>query len=243
MRSVDKWRPTRLVRVERTGGFKVNRKGTFGGSIYMAERQLSHYLPLFNAHLSGSLLDLGCGPVPYYELYRPLVSENICVDYPGSPYSTEFLDHAVDLNAVERLPFPDGRFDSVLASDMLAHMHRPDALMREIARVLRPGGKAIITAAFINWMGEYPYEYSHQSGPGLKQLAAGASLEILHLESYGGHADVLMDTLNKFMHTGISNRLFLAFASLVERTGWPERNRQRTKDRYALGNALVVRKP
>lgn len=209
----------------------------------MAERQLSHYLPLFNTHLSGSLLDLGCGPVPYYELYKPLVSENICVDYPASPYTTEFLDHPVDLNAVARLPFEDDRFDSILATELIAHVHRPDVLMSEVARVLRPGGKAIITTTFINWMGEYPYEYSHQSGPGLRQLAQSASLEVVHLESYGGHADVFMDTLNKFMHSGIPNRLFLAFAAMLELTGWPERNRRLTKDRYALGNALVVRKP
>jgi ubiquinone/menaquinone biosynthesis C-methylase UbiE len=48
--------------------------------------------------------------------------------------------------AGERLPFPDGRFDAVTAWDVLEHVQDPRAVLAEIARVLRPGGHALITA-------------------------------------------------------------------------------------------------
>jgi ubiquinone/menaquinone biosynthesis C-methylase UbiE len=48
--------------------------------------------------------------------------------------------------AGESLPFPAGSFDAVTAWDVLEHVQDPRAVLREIARVLRPGGHALITA-------------------------------------------------------------------------------------------------
>lgn len=38
------------------------------------------------------------------------------------------------------LPFDDAAFDVVVAAELLEHLRRPDGLVAEIARVLRPGG-------------------------------------------------------------------------------------------------------
>jgi ubiquinone/menaquinone biosynthesis C-methylase UbiE len=48
--------------------------------------------------------------------------------------------------AGEGLPFPSGSFDAVTAWDVLEHVQDPRAVLGEIARVLRPGGHALITA-------------------------------------------------------------------------------------------------
>lgn len=243
MRNAESWRPTRLIKNQRTGEFILNRRLTYGGSLYIAEIQRKAYVPLIQAHLSGRLLDVGCGPAPYYEVYRDRTSEVICVDYPGTVHGKANLDHEQNLNLDRTLPFPAGHFDSILASDMIPHMTRPDLFMAEIARLLKPGGKAMVSSTFINWIGEFPYEYSHPTGAGLRVLAEDAGLQVIHLESFGGHADVFLDTLNKFFPSGIGNRLFLLFAKVVGWTGWPERNRKRTKDRYSLGSSMVVQKP
>ncbi|GAA0472037.1 transcriptional regulator [Paractinoplanes deccanensis] len=42
------------------------------------------------------------------------------------------------------LPFAEGRFDAVIANHMLYHVDDPDAVLREFARVLRPGGRLFV---------------------------------------------------------------------------------------------------
>ena len=42
------------------------------------------------------------------------------------------------------LPFADAAFDAVLSLDVLEHLQRPERFMAEIARVLKPGGRALV---------------------------------------------------------------------------------------------------
>lgn len=54
------------------------------------------------------------------------------------------------------LPFPDGAFDRVIASEILEHIPDDEQAMAELARVLRPGGTMAITVPragpeFVNW--------------------------------------------------------------------------------------------
>ena len=54
------------------------------------------------------------------------------------------------------LPFPDGSFDRVIASEILEHIPDDEQAMSELARVLRPGGTMAITVPrcgpeFVNW--------------------------------------------------------------------------------------------
>jgi SAM-dependent methyltransferase len=44
-----------------------------------------------------------------------------------------------------RLPFPDGWFDGIIVAEMLEHIPNDTAALKEIARVLRPGGTVAVT--------------------------------------------------------------------------------------------------
>jgi SAM-dependent methyltransferase len=50
-----------------------------------------------------------------------------------------------DLNADPRLPYGDGEFDAVGCCVSVQYLTRPDAVFREVARVLRPGGACVVT--------------------------------------------------------------------------------------------------
>jgi SAM-dependent methyltransferase len=47
---------------------------------------------------------------------------------------------------LEKLTFPDDTFDVLITQDVLEHVFRPDLAVREISRVLKPGGIHLFTA-------------------------------------------------------------------------------------------------
>ncbi|MDR3702121.1 MAG: class I SAM-dependent methyltransferase [Candidatus Sulfopaludibacter sp.] len=80
----------------------------------------------------------------------------------------------VDLAAdAEQLPFPDGVFQRVECDAVLEHVRRPEQAMREIQRVLAPGGYLHLVTPFCHPFHEYPKDYRRFTPDGLKELAAG----------------------------------------------------------------------
>lgn len=78
----------------------------------------------------------------------------------------------------EMLPFPPDLFQRVECDAVLEHVRYPESVLREIARVLAPGGYAHIVTPFCHPYHEYPRDYRRFTLDGLKQLACG-ELEIV----------------------------------------------------------------
>lgn len=63
----------------------------------------------------------------------------------GIPDMERFLGEAVQHGKADDLPFADASFARVVVVDVHEHLDKPDALDREIARVVAPGGLAVVT--------------------------------------------------------------------------------------------------
>ncbi len=86
----------------------------------------------------GKVLDVGCGAG---SVAKAVKRERPDLDVVGCDVSRSALAVA-DFRAAEaeKLPFADGEFDFVWIFDVLEHVEKPEQVLREIARVLRPGG-------------------------------------------------------------------------------------------------------
>jgi 2-polyprenyl-6-hydroxyphenyl methylase/3-demethylubiquinone-9 3-methyltransferase len=93
------------------------------------------------------LLDVGCGGGILAEEFARLGFEVTGIDSAPETIDTARAHAATSglsidyrVGAAEHLPFPDGSFDHVACCDVLEHVDDVERVVREIARVLRPGG-------------------------------------------------------------------------------------------------------
>jgi SAM-dependent methyltransferase len=114
-------------------------------------------LSLIEACPDGLILDCGAGRRPVY--YPNVVNYEI-VDYP----TTDILGIA------EELPFEDNSFDGVLSIAVLEHVRDPFRAAREIGRVLKPGGRLICAAPFLQPLHAFPNHYYNMTHFGLRAL-------------------------------------------------------------------------
>lgn len=86
----------------------------------------------------GRVLDLGCGVGhSFEELGRPSVGVDLSA---GALAGQARETHVADMRA---LPFADAAFASVLSVQSIEHVPDPESVLREVVRVLEPGGTAV----------------------------------------------------------------------------------------------------
>jgi SAM-dependent methyltransferase len=73
----------------------------------------------------------------------------------------------------EALPFEDGLFQRIECDAVLEHVRRPEGVMKEIERVLKPGGFAHIVTPFAHPFHEYPRDYRRFTIDGLTEIGGG----------------------------------------------------------------------
>ena len=95
------------------------------------------------------VLDVWCGSRPYDDLLPP-GARCVGLDVEGNPYGL------ADVVSNELLPFPDESFDLVMCIQSFQYMPDPAGVVSEIARVLRPGGSALVSSVL-----GYEYDRRH----------------------------------------------------------------------------------
>ena len=128
--------------------------------------------------LCGRHLDIGCGPGTLIGLLDgtgELIGVDISksqTDYAQARYDSS--QRQFQCTRMERLPFNDNRFDSVSLVELIEHLPegRIQNLLREVRRVLKPGGKVVLTTpnygslwplleCLLNRLGPVSYEHQH----------------------------------------------------------------------------------
>ena len=196
LRNSDKWRATKL-RLGRGNRVVVPaaRREVAPGSIAVASlvaRWYARHLPLY---AGGVLLDLGCGKAPFYELYAPHVSDVLCTDWPNSLHGRAYIDFASDLST--GIPLRDASVDTMVVSDVLEHVYRPQIVLNEMYRVLKPGGAVLMNVPFVYCVHEAPHDYFRYTQFAVSRMAEDAGFAIEVLDPLGGKFLAFADVAGK----------------------------------------------
>jgi SAM-dependent methyltransferase len=207
------------------------------GSRHTADLQARSYAPALRTHARGRLLDLGCGNLPLYEMYRPSITSAVCVDWPSSYHGRSHVDVICDLN--QPIPFSSGSFDTIVVSDVMEHLFDYQTVWAEIARLLRPSGRLIVGVPFMYWLHEEPYDHFRPTEFALRRYCDQHGLRIITLQPYGGAGDVMFDIIAK--HLGVSALLASGFY-WAGRAVMPiaQKLLARTDRKFPLGYLLVA---
>lgn len=129
------------------------------------------------------ILDVGCGTGANLKMLSEFG------DAEGVDISEDALDFCrargldnVRLGAAEDLPYEDGTFDLVTALDVVEHLDDDVGGLREMRRVLRPGGRVLIFVPTFMWLWGVQDEVSHHRRrytlPELRRAMTEAGFEV-----------------------------------------------------------------
>ncbi len=186
---------------------------------YLSMRALLSDLRECRAWARGRLLDIGCGNQPYRELFIPFIREYVGLDRDWRESQPDVMGDAL------WLPFPAETFDTVLMIQVLEHLPDPLGAMGEVRRVLKRGGRVILTAPQYWRVHEEPHDYYRFTRFGLAHLAQQNGLRVLQVKAQGGAwalaGQALANTISarRVLHhlTPVVNLLFRACERL-----WPD---------------------
>ena len=107
-----------------------------------------HLFNRYNIEPGSKLLDIGCGRGEFLRGFLRCGARGYGVD---RSCAAATLCHDAELRSAdlenEALPFEDDFFDVVFSKSVIEHFYYPERLMKEIYRVLKPGGLVITRCA------------------------------------------------------------------------------------------------
>jgi len=109
------------------------------------------------------LLDVGCGVKPYAPWFAPYVTEHVGLDIAGNP-------DADLVGTIEAIPAEDASFDLVVCTQVLEHCEDPAEGVRELRRVVKPGGRVLLSTHGVQVYHPAPHDLWRWTHEGLERV-------------------------------------------------------------------------
>jgi SAM-dependent methyltransferase len=123
----------------------------------------------------GRVLDYGCADAPYRGLFSDDV-DYVGADLPGNPVAT------AEIRPDGTVAVEDASFDAVISTQVLEHVVDPSTYLSECARVLRPGGRMLLSTHGVMIYHPDPVDLWRWTGDGLERIVTEAGFEVERLE-------------------------------------------------------------
>jgi SAM-dependent methyltransferase len=189
-----------LKKIIRKQDFNPKILAIFTNPFYFARKGLYKNIKNFSHHISGKILDVGCGTKPYKKLFK-------FDDYIGLEYDSP--ENRLSKNADffydgKIFPFKENEFDSIICNEVLEHVFNPQEFLSEIHRVLKKDGKMLLTVPFLWDEHEQPYDYARYSSFGLKHLLKENGFEIVEFRKSVDDITVIFQMINAYIYKKVA---------------------------------------
>jgi SAM-dependent methyltransferase len=177
--------------------FNPSLLGLFINPFYFARKAIYNNIISYASNIKGKILDVGCGTKPYkslfdYDLYIGLDTNNS-----GHKHEFSSIDVVYDGSII---PFESNYFDSIVCFEVLEVIFEPKSFLKEVNRVLKPGGTALFTVPFIWDEHDQPYDFARYSSFGLKHLFEEQGFTILKSSKYLNDLRLIFLLTNAYIH-------------------------------------------
>ena len=193
----------RLKRLLHAQEFFPGFLGIFVNPFFIARRGLVKNVSAVAGEISGRILDVGCGSKPYKSLFTFTEYIGVDIENPGHDHASEDVDVIYD---GKTLPFEANSFDSVITNQVFEHVFHPAEFLAEIHRVLKPGGKLLLTVPFVWDEHEQPYDYARYSSFGLRHLLGKHGLVIDQHFKTCADPSMLFQLVNAYLYKVVQPR-------------------------------------
>lgn len=168
----------------------------------------------FSPFLKGNLLDVGCGEKPYKLIYDKICEKSIGIDVETCKHEQKWVDVFA---SADDMPFDNGSFDSILCTNVLEHVANMEAVFREMGRVLKKDGYAVISVPFLYPVHESPYDYYRFTRHGLEYQLKKNGFKIVRKISWGGAGLLGVVYINLFFGKVLSNKFIHALSCIAQK--------------------------
>lgn len=186
----------------------------------------------------GRVLDYGCAEAPY-RYFFPADTYFVAADLPGNPYAS------LTLNPDTTVPAEAESFDVVLSTQVLEHVADPALYLAECFRLLRPGGRLLLSTHGMFIYHPDPIDYWRWTCAGLRHVVEEAGFSIVRFEGIIGLVATGIQFVQDATYYHLPRRLRPVYAFVMQSAiVLADRiQKQGSRDLNAQVFALVAEKP
>ena len=177
--------------------------------ISVRRKLLDEHLEQMRAEMTGRVLEIGAGRNGRRgEFHPPLENTDNWI------YLNLLSIQSPHVQAdVQRLPFRSDSFDTVVCLEVMEYIDEPSVGLREAKRVIRSGGKLVISLPFMH-RHDAPTDFWRFTEAGIERILSENSLQIIALKKQGSGLAVAVSILKHWIHvSGEDRRLWYALVA------------------------------
>ncbi|MBI5787289.1 MAG: class I SAM-dependent methyltransferase [Candidatus Schekmanbacteria bacterium] len=198
--------------------------------------------PMIPKYAKGKLLDAGAGRLAYKYLLEPCCNRYESIDISDRLSRVDFVGD------IQNMQLDGGQYDTVFCSQVLEHVPEPQKALSEFQRILKDGGKLILTVPHLSYLHNEPHDYFRYTKHGLRFMLEKSGFKIIILEPAGGIISFLGHLPSTIFVNSLYNIPLLHPLSMminrlyVKLIAWLDENLEKQKV-YALNYVVVAQKP